>query len=199
MPKYREIFIKKNARIIVWKISESEEELASMIENKDHLEEIRNRKAESNRKQYLATRIILEEEGLDNQLKKDINGKPQLKNGFISITHDSSFVAVMIADYQCGIDLQSISKKVLRIKHKFFDENDLMIESDELLGLTIAWSLKEAIYKIHGDPLVYFREHMRILSKDGHRIAAEILHPDYLKDVTLELRKIDDLYLAYTV
>lgn len=199
MPRYREIFIKKEARIIVWKITESEQDLIDLIQNPIHLEAIRNRKAESSRKQYLASRIILEQEGLDTELVKDENGKPKLKDRHISISHDSDYAAVMIANYDCGIDLQSVSEKVLRIKHKFFDDNDKMIVPNELNGLTIAWSIKEALHKLNGDPLVYFKEHMRIISGDEHTVQTKILHPDYLKDVTLELRRIDDLYLAYTV
>lgn len=199
LPRYREIFIKKEAKIIVWKITESEEELIDQIQNSLHLEAIKTRKAESSRKQYLASRIILEQEGVDDEMIKDANGKPKLKDRHVSITHDSNYAAVMIANYDCGIDLQSISDKVLRIKHKFFDDNDVLLDPNELNGLTIAWSIKEALHKLNGDPMVYFKEHMRIVSGDMHTVQTKILHPDYLKGVTLELRKIDDLYLAYTV
>lgn len=199
MPRYREIFIKKDARIIVWKITEDEAELIDLINNAFHLEAIQSRKSERSRKQYLATRIILEQEGWDTELIKDENGKPQLPEGYISISHDSDYVAVMTANYECGTDLQSVTEKVFRVKHKFFDEEDVMPDQNELIGLTIAWSVKEALYKINGDPNVYFKEHMRIISRDGHIIKTKILHPDYTKDVTLALQKIDQLYLVYTI
>lgn len=199
MPKYREIFIKKNARIIVWKITESESELISLIKNTKHIQEVHGRKSESSRKQFLATRIILEQEELINDLRKDENGKPTLEDQYISITHDHDYVAVMLSQFECGIDLQSVSEKVTRIRHKFFDHEDIMIDPDQLLGLTIAWCIKEAIYKIHGDPMIYFKEHMRIVDMNENLVHAKILHPDYLKDVTLEIQKIDKLYLAYTV
>ncbi|CAG5078488.1 4'-phosphopantetheinyl transferase family protein [Parvicella tangerina] len=199
MPRYREIFIKKDARIIVWKITESEKELIQLLNNPVHVDIAKSRKAESSRKQYMASRIILEQESLDSELTKDINGKPTLKERHVSITHDHNYVAVMISEQECGIDLQHISPKVLRVKHKFFDPQDDVLSKDELIGLTIAWCIKEAIYKIHGDPLIYFKEHMRLLSFSQNRVHAKILHPDYLKDVTLEVQKIDELYLAYTI
>ncbi len=199
LPRYREIFIKKEARIIIWKIDESEETLASQIRNKEHVSWVKSRKAESSRKQYLATRIILEQEGYDHVLTKDENGKPLLPDHHISITHDHNYVAVMIANQPCGIDLQSVSEKVLRVEHKFTHPEDTVTDPNALIGLTINWCIKEAIYKIHGDPMVYFKEHMRIISFDGHQANAQILHPDYLKDVTLEIRKVDELFLAYTI
>lgn len=199
MPRHREIFIKKDARIIVWKISETEDELKAQITNPFHIDFVKSRKAASSRKQYLATRIILEQEGVDHELKKDINGKPMLNEQFISITHDTNYVAVMLANEACGIDLQSVSEKVLRVQHKFMDEKDFRIAEDDLANLTIAWCIKEAIYKIHGDPMIYFKEHMRINGGDSRQAKASILHEDYRKDVTLDLRKIDDLYLSHTV
>lgn len=199
MPRYREISIKKEAKIIVWKITESEDELIQLIENETYLELVKSRKSISSRKQFLATRVLLEQEGIAHELQKDENGKPKLNNQHISITHDGNYVAIMLSIKSCGIDLQSISNKVNRVRHKFFDESDFMATPDETVGLTIAWCIKEAIYKIHGDPMIYFKEHMRIRTIEGSIVKADILHPDYLKNVTLELRKIDELYLSYTI
>lgn len=199
MPKYREIFIKKEARIIIWKITETEDELADLIKTTAFLEEVKSRKSLTSRKQFLATRIILEQEGIEKDLVKDENGKPKLTNHHISITHDTDYVGVMISNKDCGIDLQSISEKVKRVQHKFIDEDDLQLADNELDSLTISWCIKEALYKIHGDPMVYFKEHLRIVKKNGSRILSRILHPDYVKDVTLEIQKIDELYLTYTI
>lgn len=198
MPKYREIFIKKEARIIIWKITEHEDDLVEYLTSKIHLDEVKSRKSICSRKQFLATRIILKNEGLDKELLKDVNGKPHLADNYISISHDTDYVAVMISIKPCGIDLQSISDKVKRVKHKFIDKQDFLPKDSEIHALTIAWCIKEALYKINGDPMVYFKEHLRIVDMADHIIHSRILHPDYLKDVTLELRKIDDLYLTYT-
>ncbi|MCB9196138.1 MAG: hypothetical protein H6598_07915, partial [Flavobacteriales bacterium] len=97
MPKYREIFIKKDARIIIWKITETEDELADLIKTTAFLEEVKSRKSLTSRKQFLATRIILEQEGIEKDLVKDENGKPKLTNHHISITHDTDYVGVMIS------------------------------------------------------------------------------------------------------
>lgn len=170
-----------------------------MILDKSHLDIVNARKSSVSRKQYLATRILLEQEDLPSHISKDNNGKPHLEAGYISITHDTDYVAIMISDQLCGIDLQSSSDKVIRIKHKFIHPEDVLPTGDELNSLILVWSIKEALYKLHGDPLVFFKEHMRINTIEKDIVKCKILHPLYLKDVTLEIRKIDNLYLAHTI
>lgn len=199
LPKHRVIYHKKEAKIVVWKITETESELIQMLQEPAISDGILDRKSETNRKQFLASRILLKEEGLLHEIEKNENGKPFIPNNHISITHDTDYVAIMISKNSCGIDLQSISEKVFKIKHKFIDNDDVLLDLDELISLTISWSLKEAIYKIFGDPLLYFKEHIRIRKMDINTIYVDILHPKYLRSVLLKVQKIDQLYLTYTV
>lgn len=198
MPRYREIYIKKEAKIIVWKITEEEDELLLMLGDYQLPERFSMYKSMSHRKQFLVTQLLLKEEGLLDELEKDENGKPVLKDGFVSISHDSIFVAVMISKKICGIDLQSVTPKVLRVKHKYYDEDDALLVGDEVVFQTLIWSMKEALYKVYGDPMVYFKEHIRILSIDKNTAICQILHPDYTGDFKLTIKKIDDLFLVFT-
>ena len=199
MPRYREIYIKNLSKIIVWKITEEEHQLIDLIENPNVLEKVQNYKSISHRKQYLATQILLQQEKLDKLMTKDENGKPLLPKGYISISHDSNYVAVMLSKKKCGIDLQSESTKVMRIKHKFYDEDDAEIIGQEVPFYTLIWSLKEALYKVNGDPMVYFKEHIRIKTILGNRIQASILYEKYQSDFQLAVKKVDDLILTFTV
>jgi phosphopantetheinyl transferase len=198
LPRYREIYIKKEAKIIVWKITEEENELISLLGNYTLPERFEKYRSMSHRKQFLATQVLLQEENLLDVIKKDDNGKPIIENGYVSISHDSNFVSLMISNKECGIDLQSATPKVLKVKHKYYDENDAQIEGDEVEFLTLIWSLKEAIYKVHGDPMVYFKEHIRIKSVNRNSAECQILHKDYIRDINLTIKKVDDLILAYT-
>lgn len=199
LPKFREIYIKKEAKIILWKITETEEELRSLLKKQSILTEIQKHRSELHRKQFIASRILLEQHNLLDCIRKDENGKPMIPEGHLSITHDSEYVALMISRNVCGIDLQSCTEKVFRVKHKFLDPTDFFPDQNELIGLTKVWSIKEAVYKIFGDPMVYFKEHMRLTGVDDKNISVDILHPDYKRSVTLEIRKIDDLFLSYTL
>ncbi len=198
MPRYREIYIKKEAKIIVWKIVEDEEQLLLMLGDYSVPERFAKYKSELHRKQFLATQLLLQGENLLEKLEKDVNGKPILDNGYVSISHDSNYVALMISEKVCGIDLQSVTPKVLRVKHKFYDQDDAPVVGDEVVFQTLIWSIKEALYKVNGDPMVYFKEHLRIKRIENNEAECEILHVDYKSHFKLSIKKVDDLFLVYT-
>ncbi len=199
---FRTISIKKEANITVWKITESEEELFSRVGDEEKVNKALMIKAAIQRKQFLVSQILIQELNLKDSLFKDKNGKPLLKNGkFISLSHDADFVAIMISDFPCGIDLQSISSKVLKIKSKFVDTYDFCSTSLSEEDLTLAWSAKEALYKINGDPMVYFKEHLRLIShnKDEMLLNSSILHESYSQELKLRYRKLEDVFLVYNI
>lgn len=199
MPRYREIYNKNLSKIIVWKITETEDELITLVNDDNALSKVQLYKNETHRKQFLVTNILLEQEDCKHLMTKDENGKPILPNGYISISHDSNYVALMLSSKKCGIDLQSESAKVLRIRHKFYDDDDLKILGVEIPFFTLIWSLKEALYKINGDPMVFFKEHIRIREVNGKKIKASILHKKYLEDFELMVKNVDELILTFTV
>lgn len=199
MPRYREIYNQNLSKIIVWKITETEEELTSLVNDNKVLDIVLQYKSLSHRKQYLVTNILLEQEHCNHLMTKDENGKPILPEGFISISHDSNFVAIMLSSEKCGLDLQSESPKVMRIQHKFYDEDDANKIGAEIPFYTLIWSLKEALYKINGDPMVFFKEHIRISEIKGNRIKASILHEKYLENFELMVKNVDELILTFTV
>jgi phosphopantetheinyl transferase len=199
---FRTISIKKEANITVWKITESEEELFSRVGDDEKVSKALLIKATIQRKQFLVSQILLQELNLKESIFKNINGKPLLNNGeYISISHDTNFVAIMVSKYPCGIDLQSISSKVLKIKSKFVDDSDCFTTSLSEEDLTLAWSVKEALYKINGDPMVYFKEHLRLISqnKDEMLLNALILHESYSQELKLRYRKLEDVFLVYNI
>jgi phosphopantetheinyl transferase len=199
LPRYREIYIKKETKLIIWKITEEEEVLLSLLGDVPLPERFSKYKSVSHRKQFLATQILLKNEGLLSLVSKDENGKPILDHGYISISHDSNYVALMMSSKRCGVDLQTVTSKVMRVKHKFYDDEDAPVEGDEVVFQTLIWSLKEALYKVYGDPMVYFKEHIRIRSIDNNLAKCEILHPDYRGKFDVSIKKVDELYIVFTV
>lgn len=199
MPRYREIYIKKETKIIIWKVTEEEGELLSILADSELPERFKKYKSASHRKQFLATQILLKEEGLASLITKDENGKPVMDEGYVSISHESNYVALMKSNKRCGVDLQSIAAKVMRIKHKFYDDEDTSVVGDEVIFQTLIWSLKEALYKVYGDPMVYFKEHIRIHIITNNLATCEVLHPDYKGEYTLSIKKVDDLFLVFTI
>ncbi len=202
MPIYREILYKKLSKIIVWKITEEEEELLSLLNEPAIAENSKKYKNLKRRKQYLSTQLVLKHFNLFDSLEKDANGKPHIRNSdqYISISHDTDYVSVIISDKVCGIDLQHISEKTLRIRHKFLslDDSGAPENKYDIDYLSIVWGIKEAVYKINGEPMVYFKEHIRIYKLEDNYAEVYILHPDYKNKISLSIQKLDDIYLIYT-
>lgn len=80
------------------------------------------------------------------------NGAPYLEGFsglYISISHSREQVAVAIASHPVGIDTETARTQLERIKHKFLSEQEQQrfVTLNELL---LAWSIKEAAYKVAG-------------------------------------------------
>ena len=128
------------------------------------------------RLQHLAGRFLLKElyPGFPYELIKIADTrKPFLENEayHFSISHCGDYAAVMISTaYRVGVDVELITGKVEKIKHKFlslYEQNlieDLSIDEYELYKtfLTAAWGIKESLYKWYGDGEVDFIEHLHI-------------------------------------
>jgi 4'-phosphopantetheinyl transferase len=84
------------------------------------------------------------------QVAYHTSGKPYLRNGEaeISITHSKDIVAVILHDTKVvGIDIEYISPRVERIKHRFLSASELALANTTAL-LTLYWSAKETLFKL---------------------------------------------------
>lgn len=100
--------------------------------------------------------------------------KPFLVNDayHFSISHCGEFAAVMVSStHRVGVDIELITKKVGLIKNKFLSNKEQsMLASLEPLQphlptgalLTAAWSIKESLFKWHGDGKIDFKKHLVI-------------------------------------
>ena len=128
------------------------------------------------RLQHLAGRFLLKELYPDfpyELIKIADTRKPFLENEayHFSISHCGDYAAVMVSkESRVGVDVELITDKVERVKHKFLSAyeqhliSELMIENPAWFSklLTAAWSIKESLYKWYGDGEVDFIEHLHI-------------------------------------
>ena len=197
----KDISINKNVQL--WKITEPWTELIELFQNDTEINTIiEGTKNESKKQQFLASRLLIKKEFGSWKTLSNSNGKPYLfnKESEISITHDKKIVGIIKSEHPCGIDLQEVTLKVMRIKNKFINENDLYSASDKERDLTILWCAKEALYKINGDPNIFFKEHMIIEeTSDQNIIIGKIIHPDYRQDYKMKVHFIENYCLVYTL
>ncbi len=141
------------------------------------------------RLQHLAGRFLLRELYPDfpyGLIRIASTRKPYLENEayHFSISHCGDYAAVMVSPrYRVGVDVETISPRVHRVKHKFTGaEEALLLQNlsdrgiaDETTLLTLVWSMKESLYKWYGEGELDFIEHLRITAlqwQDGQGTAS---------------------------
>ncbi|QBQ39807.1 4'-phosphopantetheinyl transferase family protein [Sphingobacterium psychroaquaticum] len=158
-------------KFALWRIEETAEELLGKLQ----LDEREKAKLESltkgkRRLHWLATRVLLRfllktEEYIN--CPSDEHGKPYLPDYpyNISLTHSYDFAGVLMSTQgPCGIDLEIIKEKIVRIKEKFMKPRELaFIQNENIDQMYACWCAKEAVYKLQGNKGVSFLEDMTIL------------------------------------
>ena len=200
------------AEILVWHVTETEEELKNLCSiPADELEEIEMYKSESQRKQKLAVRALLDEAFEEKvYLNHHDNGKPFIENEAIniSITHTDKYVAIILHDEDdLGIDIESLDRDFSAVEKKALNEDeidDLEDDKEEKNEqLAIYWCAKEAIYKRMSVNKVDFAEQIEVerfnVRKEGE-LEATFIHKDgYEEEFELEYITFDRHVLVWLV
>lgn len=119
------------------------------------------------RRQSIAAEVLLEqalrELGIQNyQIKKGSNGKPYLDNYdnlYFNISHAKEYVAIAIADFELGIDIQHI-KAISNLPAMLnrcctWKEKEKILEAEEECHISFCrlWAIKESFLKYTGEGL----------------------------------------------
>lgn len=200
MPLYKTINFSRSlgtsTQILVWKITESYEQLFSEIQlNEKSLMRLNAMKSQLHQRAFLSVRKLLQQAGYsDFDLFYDEFGKPHLHDGkHVSISHSHEFSTLIISDQKTGIDIEMQRDKIIRIADKFVNNKELhRLKSfdiqDYIKKLTVKWGTKEAIFKIRNEPGISFKDHIQVNSfeiRDKKTIA------------TLEMENIKQQFSIY--
>ncbi|MTB49705.1 4'-phosphopantetheinyl transferase superfamily protein [Lewinella sp. W8] len=130
-------------------------------------------KGEGRRREFLAARLLLHhmsgrpERG---ELIKDDSGKPHLVDSIfhVSISHTVDYAAAIAHPNPCGIDVQRIVPRIVKLADKFVNtaERSQLKDRHELVQLHLIWSAKEAMYKAFGRRKLDFKEHLTVNLED---------------------------------
>lgn len=204
--------IDEQTSLAVWKITETEEELISGLQLKQHELSLIDSLSKGKRTlHWLSTRLLLRtmldtQDYIDCQM--DEHGKPYLVNSNtqISLSHSYDYAAVIISrDKKVGIDIELIKHKIKSIKHKFLSDVELAQKQigDNTNGLYVCWCAKEAIYKWNGKKGLEFRQHIHIKPfklKDEGTLQALVELEDGTRALDVGYFKTDDGYmLGYVI
>ncbi len=117
------------------------------------------REAERVVKEQVLTEVL----GEEYELHYSPEGKPLLRDRYISISHSKTHLCVALSRTQeVGIDIEEIQPRLLRVKDRFLSPIEREEIGDNLPLLAICWSAKEAIYKIAGTEAGAIGEHIHL-------------------------------------
>lgn len=193
---------KHNAVLVLWTITEGLSEMLALakVSNID-INETDKFKLESRKKQFIASRLLVEALGLDTEkLKYTSNGKPYFSNSQkgISFSHSGNYVACIVADAEVGVDVQVYNPKLENIRNRFLSKEE-SLEIDSLEKLHTYWCAKEALFKLYAKGNVEFKTELLIqpfnLSNSGS-FWGKILKENEA-EVELFYKKTQDFMLVY--
>lgn len=165
MPLLKSIALKEDTHVLVWKITESFEELfTSILLNETSLARLHGMKSESHQKGFMSVRRLLMERGYtDFDLFYDAFGKPHLRDGrHISISHSNDFSLIVLSDENVGADLEILKGKILKLAPRYMDVTHLenLNTMDQLKKAAVVWGIKESVFKIKNEVGISFKDHI---------------------------------------
>lgn len=178
------------AKIYVWEIAETEEELLKNNSVPDEeLEELSFISSPARRTEKLAVRALLNTIFQEKvYLGHHDNGRPYIQNESIeiSISHSKRFVAIIIHQFEdVGIDIESLDRDFSAVEAKALSEDEIddlsEKEKTQKLQLAIYWCAKEAIYKrmsLYGVDFAEQIEIERFSPDDEGELEATFYHKD---------------------
>jgi phosphopantetheinyl transferase len=166
MPLVYQQNINLHSRLGVWHIMEEERFFLNKVRLQNGISHPHKRL------QHLAGRYLLTELYEDFPLELILiaeTRKPFLDNEVyhFSISHCGRYAAAIVSrENRVGVDIEVPHGKIVNVRHKFLKDTETQLLQDLPMpterSLTLAWSIKEALFKWYGAGKVDFRGHMHI-------------------------------------
>jgi 4'-phosphopantetheinyl transferase len=192
----------------IWKITETVDELLSMINLRENEAQLYSSfVAEVRKKQWLAYRILIRNLLKPEDFPVEYNeaGKPFLAGSdyHISVSHTEDLAGVIISkNGRVGIDLEMVKPRIDKVKEKFMNEHELasLEQGRELEQMTLAWCAKEALYKFCGiRQLVWGNFFVEIPSEAGLTFYAMVKSENHEDRYLLHSSIIGSCVLVYVM
>lgn len=166
----------------IWKVTETTDELRSLLTDKSFTPEYFSYKSSSRQLEFLAVRALVRElTGTECRILHFESGKPYMEGSKckISISHTKGFVAVAIhPDQETGIDIEYRSDRVKKVVTRFISDREMSLIDNKLSFVTdeyerecaavnmylLFWSAKETMFKMSDSSAVDFKVHLRVNS-----------------------------------
>ena len=183
MPFFQQLHI-ADVHVYTWQLTETVAQLsAGLTLSQGEEERLTTIHSQKKQREFLAIRHLLQEAQLPTTaLYYTQEGKPQLEEQYISITHSHDFVMIALSPRPVGIDIERCTPRILRLAPRFtpWQAPLDMDEPTQIQAYTQLWTIKEALYKIADQPSVRFYEDLQIphFKPLAPHQQALIIHPE---------------------
>ncbi len=165
----RKEIIEEDSLLGIWEITETRDELLSMlsVENQEeansHLSNIRSKKRQL---EWLSIRVVLQILTNDSKtVKHTPQGQPYLSDNSyqISISHSKDYAVVLLHKHKrVGVDIENYSNRVLKIEKRFISDDEYIDPENRTVHLILHWCAKETLYKLMDSTKIIFKEHLYV-------------------------------------
>ncbi len=159
----------EGATLLVWNITETEQELESLcLSQLSVLPSLSRIKHPLRRRQKLVSSLLigLMTNGKQHGTAYSPAGKPYLEaHNPISFSNCKTAVAMISHSQEIGIDLEEHDERTLRIRDRFLHENERkwMTISDLNNKEALIWGVKESLFKAIGGGGIEFKTQLEVL------------------------------------
>lgn len=169
MPIFRR-FLHKGGATAIWQTSESVDELHALFLKSPTADApaYATLASDKRRKEWLAERLLLRCAFLRcDDIGHRADGSPYLTAGgaHVSISHSGPFVALSLsAAARIGIDLEQRGPRAFRLREKFLSPGEYGYDEprDAATAALVAWSAKEAAFKLFGRTGIGLKDSIRL-------------------------------------
>lgn len=129
-------------------------------------------------------------------------GKPSIEKNsvFISISHSKNFVALAHANFPIGIDIEELNPRILKVFTRFLHlDEEKLFDLNSITELTVAWTIKEVLFKLNKRVGIDFKNELRIKSKKGATFFCEMRSEKEIIQVSVESFAHKNLIISYNL
>ncbi|NBR13534.1 MAG: 4'-phosphopantetheinyl transferase superfamily protein [Flavobacteriales bacterium] len=154
---------------------------------------------EKRKQEFLQARVIRDQIVDGTEIIYNEDGKPFLKDNsqFISISHSENYIGMVCAPFNIGMDIEEINERVNKIKNRFLNEQEIESFGKDTLSLTIAWTIKEALFKLNDRKGIDFRKELLIKEKINDTYLCQMLELDGWHSVRIKVMQKENLIISY--
>jgi phosphopantetheinyl transferase (holo-ACP synthase) len=148
----------------IWKMEETEEQLLALFDDPTLFRQGAAKYGNPSRRvEWLAVRALLRKMlGVDPQIDYLPIGQPVWVDGSrkVSISHTRGYVAAAVSRQDIGIDIEYVSDRIRRVTSRYLRPDEPFARLSTLL---VAWTAKEALYKVAHREGLDFQTGMRLV------------------------------------